>query len=163
MTEDTSGANQDFPVHKMMEIWTAVKTDEIDQLEEEEKQLALLMQDHAEEYGDEFDSIKSGELKSYDPETEKNPFLHIMIHASIENQLATKEPIEAYQFFNTMRSKKVSRHESVHLVGCFLAHLMYDVMVEHKPFDNDRYKFLLKRYKGKKPASIYADMEKGFK
>ena len=46
-----------------------------------------------------------------------NPFLHITIHTVIENQLEARDPIEVLQFYNAMRKKKCSHHDTIHLIG----------------------------------------------
>lgn len=163
MTNQQGDSSQNNPEHLMITLWKTAKDGNMDQLSEEEKQLAQIMIDHEEEYGKEFEAFANREKSDEAAASEENPFIHMTIHATVENQIRDKDPIEAYQFFNSMRAKKIDRHESIHLVGCILAHFMYDVMVEHKPFEHERYKLMLKRYKGKKPASIYAALETGFK
>ena len=162
MTNLNDNSLQDNPEHFLIKLWKMAKAGQTDQLSEEEKQLAQIMIEHEDEYGDEFETYANRDKSNDASASEQNPFVHMTIHATVENQIRDKDPIEAYQFFNSMRAKKIDRHESIHLVGCILAHFMYDVMVEHKPFDHEGYKLMLKRYKGKKPASIYASLETGF-
>ncbi len=162
MDNQKGDSRQTEPEHVMIKLWKVAKSGKTDQLSEEEKQLAQIMIDHEEEYGDEFTAYVNKEKSDEAAASEEYPFLHMTIHAAVENQVRDKDPVEAYQFFNSMLEKKIDRHESIHLVGCILAHFMYDVMVEHKPFDHEGYKSILKKYKGKKPASIYEASETGF-
>ena len=94
--------------------------------------------------------------REFDPDTDVNPFLHITIHTAVENQLAAKDPIEVLQFYNAMRKKKCSHHDTIHLIGAILVPLMFDTMKHQKPFDNDRYVSMLKKYKSRKPDKIWA-------
>jgi hypothetical protein len=73
----------------------------------------------------------------------------------VENQLAAKDPIEVFQFYNAMRKKKCSHHDTIHLIGAILVPLMCDTMKHQKPFDNDRYVSLLKKDKSRKPDKIW--------
>jgi hypothetical protein len=91
----------------------------------------------------------------FDPDSEANPFLHITIHLIVENQLKNRDPIEAYQFYNSMRKKKVSLHEAVHLIGAILAPLIVSLLQQKREFDLDFYVTLLKKYKTKKPDKIW--------
>ena len=77
-----------------------------------------------------------------------------------ERQLESKEPIEALQFYNSMTKKKVSRHDTIHLIGLILTPLMLNSMQKNLPFDKDKYVAALKKYKGKKPERIYEALEK---
>ena len=38
----------------------------------------------------------------------------IIFHQIIENQLESREPVEAFQFYNSMKKSKISRHEAIH-------------------------------------------------
>ena len=83
-------------------IWQYAKNNDIEYLSDEEKLLAEAMLEH-EEYYDEFEYADALVDYEYDPDTEVNPFLHITLHAVVENQLKAKDPIEVYQFYNSMR------------------------------------------------------------
>ena len=72
----------------------------------------------------------------------------------IENQLESKDPIEALQFYNAMRQKKCSHHDTLHLIGLILAPFMFHTLQANRPFDLDSYKKLLKKYKTRKPDRI---------
>ena len=68
--------------------------------------------------------------------------------------LEAKEPIETYQFYNSMRKQKVSHHDTVHLVDAILAPLILNTLQQRRAFDLEKYKSLLKKCKGKKPEKI---------
>ena len=96
----------------------------------------------------------------YDANSEENPFLHIMLHSAIERQLESKNPIEVFQFYNSMRKRKISRHDTIHLLGAILTPLGVNVMRQKAPLDKSKYAALLNKYKGKKPSRIYESLEK---
>lgn len=93
-------------------------------------------------------------------EPEFNPFLHIAIHSVVENQLAERDPIEVFQFYNAMRKKKCPHHDTIHLIGMILTPLMFGVLQGEETFDPDIYKALLKKYKTRNPEKIPDLLEK---
>jgi hypothetical protein len=141
-------------------IWEIAKGGDLDCLSGEEKWLAKVMLEHADEYFNQFEMADLTYDYEYDVDSDVNPFLHIVLHSAVERQLEAKDPIEAYQFYNSMRKKKLSHHDTIHLIAAFLAPLMVKVMQEGKAFDLDNYKLLLKKYKTKRPDKIYEAMEK---
>ena len=141
-------------------LWEIAKGGDLDQLSGEEKWLAKVMLEHQDEYFNQFEMADLTADHEYDVDTEENPFLHIMIHSTVERQLEAKDPIETYQFYNSMKKKKFSRHETIHLIGAILAPLMFQVMEQQREFDLEKYKFLLRKFKNRKPDRIYDSMEK---
>lgn len=135
-------------------IWEKVKTGEFNDLPPEEYKLALIMKEHEEEFFNQFEFADITYDHEYNPDEEVNPFLHIFIHSIIENQLEERNPIEVFQFYNSMKKKNCSRHVAIHLIGTILAPLMLPVLQNSGPFDIDTYKYLLKKYKNRKPEKI---------
>ncbi|MBC8458438.1 MAG: DUF1841 family protein [Deltaproteobacteria bacterium] len=144
----------------MHDIWGKAKSGDLDGLSPEEMQLAQIMKDHEEEFFNQFEFSDLTYDHEYDPDTEVNPFLHVYIHSVAENQLSEREPIEVFQFYNAMRKKKCSHHESIHLIGAILAPLMFSVIKEQRPFDIDTYKHLLKKYKTRNPGKLLDLLDK---
>ncbi len=138
----------------MASIWKRAKTGDLNGLDDEEKLIARIMQEHEDEFHSQFDT--AGEIGGSLLESGKevNPFMHVVIHVVVENQLAAREPIEAFQFYNAMRKKKVPREEVIHLLGFFLIPLLFHTMETGVPFDERRYRGLLKKMKKKKPWKI---------
>jgi len=137
-------------------LWEKAKNNDLDGLGDENRRLAEAMLMHEDEFFNIFEFADVLHDREFDPDTDGNPFLHITIHTAVENQLAAKDPIEVFQFYNTMRKKKCSHHDTIHLIGAILVPLMFDTMKHQKPFDNDRYVSLLKKYKSRKPDKIWA-------
>ena len=105
-------------------IWEIAKSGQLDPLSEEHRKYAKVMLEHKEQYFEQFETADLTYDHDYDLDSEESPFLHIALHVIVENQLKAKEPIEVYQFYNSMRKRKVSHHETVHLVAAILAPLI---------------------------------------
>ena len=141
-------------------IWEVAKTGDLDVLEAEERQIAEVMLEHQDKYFNQFEMADVLADHEYDPESETDPFLHVIFHAIVENQLDARDPIEVYQFYNSMRKKKVSRHDTIHLIGAILAPLVVSSLQGRRAFDLEQYKSLLKRAKAKKPEKIMDWLER---
>lgn len=156
MLDDVRKRNRE----RMHRIWQVAKSGNLDVLSGEERQFAEVMLEHQDKYYNQFEMANALSDHEFDPKSETDPFLHITFHTIVENQLKAKEPIEAYQFYNSMRKKKVSHHDTTHLIGAILAPLILDTMRERRAFDSEKYKSLLKKFKGKNPHKIMAWLEK---
>jgi hypothetical protein len=137
-------------------LWEKAKNNDLDGLDDEDRRLAGAMLMHEDEFFNVFEFADVLHDREFDPNTNINPFLHITIHTAVENQLAAKDPIEVFQFYNAMRKKKCSHHDTIHLIAAILVPLMFDTMKNKAPFDNDRYVSMLKKYKSRKPDKIWS-------
>jgi hypothetical protein len=142
-------------------IWKRAQTGNVEELSDEEKLLASIMLEH-EEYHNQFEILDLLHDHQYDVQSEVNPLLHVIFHAVIENQLAAREPMEVYQFYNAMRQNKVSRHEAIHCIGTIFSYLIQGVLTGTGSFDDEKYRSLLKKLKNRKPDKIVAAMESEF-
>jgi hypothetical protein len=59
-----------------------------------------------------------------------------------------------------MKKNKITEHTAIHCMASILIRLIYDVLKENAPFDNEKYKSLLRRYKDKKPEKIQPSLER---
>lgn len=137
-------------------LWEKAKNNDLEDLNDEERRMAEAMLLHKDEFFNEFEFADVVPEREFDPDADVNPFLHITIHTVVANQLAARDPIEVYQFYNAMRNKKCSHHDTVHLIGAILVPLMFDTMKNKEPFDNDSYVSMLRKYKSRKPDKIWA-------
>ena len=137
-------------------LWEKAKNNDLDGLDDEDRRLAEAMLLHEDEFFNVFEFADVLHEREFDPDTDVNPFLHITIHTAVENQLAAKDPIEVFQFYNAIRKKKCSHHDAIHLIAAILVPLMFDTMKNKAPFDNDRYVSLLKKYKSRNPDKIWS-------
>jgi hypothetical protein len=141
-------------------IWEAAKAGSTAELNDEDKKLAQIMLQHQEEFHNQLEFADVISDHDFDPEHETNPFLHILLHSVVENQLELRDPIEVYQFYLSMRQKKCDHHEAVHLVSVVFVFFLFETLKYKIPFDNAGYRNSLKRHKDKKPEKIMAAMEK---
>lgn len=154
MKEEILKELRSFSREHMHQIWEKLKNNELDDLDYEEKRYAKIMEAHKEEFFNQFEFADLMHDREYDPDTEVNPFLHILIHAVVETQLDNRDPVEVFQFYSAMRRKGCSHHDTLHLIGVILTPLMFDVVKQQKPFDQDAYRSFLKKYKTRKPQKI---------
>jgi hypothetical protein len=136
------------------DIWKKAQKEELHDLNEEEQRLGKIMLDHSDEYFNQFEFADALADHEYNPESEVNPFLHVMLHAIAEKQIQDRNPIEAFQFYNAMLRKKCSRHEAIHLLRIIPAKFIFQILKEKKPFPLESYRKILKEYKSRKPEKI---------
>jgi hypothetical protein len=141
-------------------IWELAKNGNLDILTGEEGRYAEVMLEHEEEYFNQFEMADLTYNYQYDPDTEENPFLHIALHVVVENQLEAGQPTEVYQFYDSMRKRKCSHHDAIHLIAALLAPLIVIALQRNGAPDEELYRSLLRKYKGKKPEKIWALMDK---
>jgi len=135
-------------------IWQKAQNGNMEDLDEEERQLARIMLDHSDEYFNQFEFADVLADREFDPEKETNPFLHVTLHAIAENQIQNRDPIEAFQFYNAMLKSKCTRHEAIHLLSAILIRFIFPVLKEKRRFSLGSYCGLLKKYKSRKPEKI---------
>jgi hypothetical protein len=136
------------------DIWKKAQKEELYDLNEEEQRLGKIMLDHSDEYFNQFEFADALADHEYNPESEVNPFLHVILHAIAEKQIQDRNPIEAFQFYNAMLRKKCSRHEAIHLLNIILTRFIFQILKEKKPFPLEGYRKILKDYKSRKPEKI---------
>jgi hypothetical protein len=145
---------------RMRTMWEIVKKGNLDTLSGEEKRLGEVMLEHEDRYANHFESADISGDQEFTPGSGEDPFIHVTLHAIVENQLEAKDPIETYQFYNAMRKKKVSRHDAIHLIAAILTPLIVSTLQQNEVFDLQKYKSLLKKCKGKKPHKIFQVLDK---
>lgn len=138
----------------MHAIWEKAKDRRLDGLDESEKQIAMIMLDHAAEFHNQFEFADVTKEHEFDLEDEVNPFMHICLHVVVENQLAERNPPEVFHFYNAMMKKKCTRHDALHLIANILFPMVFQVLRTKKPFDLERYRTLLQKMKNRKPEEI---------
>lgn len=139
-------------------IWQKAKHGDINGLDEEERHIAKILLEHSEEFFNQFEFADTLSDYNFDP-SEVNPFLHIAIHAIVERQVEERNPVEAFQFYNSMLRKKCTRHEAIHLLGLILFKFLHPFLKGEGKISPKEYCDLLKLYKFKKPEKIYKLLE----
>lgn len=145
----------------MHRIWQVAQSRNLDGLTDDEKEIAWIMLEH-EEFNDDFRNAEELADYEYNPDSEVNPFMHIGIHIAVENQLKQKEPLEVCEFYNAAKERGVSHHEIIHRLGFILMPLVFHTLKHLKPFDNERYKNLLRKHKDTDTEMLEALLEKEF-
>ncbi len=143
----------------MYDLWEKAKAGDFEDLSDEQERIARIMLEHQDEFYNQFEFADLTYDHEYDPDSEYNPFLHIVIHSTVEAQLEQKDPIEAFQFYNAIRKKKYSHHDAIHFIGQILVCLIFDVMKYKSPFDLETYRKLLKKYKTRNPEKLMDSLE----
>ena len=141
------------------EIWKKAQNGELQGLDEEEQRLGKIMLEHSDEYFNQFEFADALADHEYDPETEVNPFLHVILHTVAEKQVEDRDPIEAFQFYNAMLRNKCSRHEAIHLLTIILVKFIFQILKEKKPFPVEDYRKILKEFKSRGPKKIHRLVE----
>lgn len=85
--------------------------------------------------------------KDYTPEMgQTNPFLHMAMHISIQEQLSTKRPTGIEQLHQSMLKKNKDPHETEHLMMECLGKMLWQAQSENRMPDENSYLSCLKRY-----------------
>ncbi|MDX8395130.1 MAG: DUF1841 family protein, partial [Mariprofundaceae bacterium] len=65
-----------------------------------------------------------------------NPYLHLSLHLTLEDMVATKQPTEVAQALEKMISiKKMDRHDALHLILDILAETLHQAQRVGKDWD----------------------------
>ena len=91
---------------------------------------------------------ESAELdKDYTPEMgQTNPFLHMAMHISIQEQLSTKRPTGIEQLHQSILKKNQDPHETEHLMMECLGKMLWEAQSQNKMPDENDYLSCLKQY-----------------
>ncbi len=85
--------------------------------------------------------------KDYTPEMgQTNPFLHMAMHISIQEQLSTKRPSGIEQLHQSMLKKNKDPHETEHLMMECLGKMLWEAQSQNRMPDENHYLNCLKKY-----------------
>ena len=85
--------------------------------------------------------------KDYTPEMgQTNPFLHMAMHISIQEQLSTKRPNGIEQLYQSMLNKNKDPHETEHLMMECLGKMLWEAQSQNRAPDEHDYLNCLKKY-----------------
>jgi len=79
-----------------------------------------------------------------------HPILHVLIHQTIENQIAGGEPAIMGQAVEALTQRGLSRHEAIHQVGAVLIEEIWPAITKNRPFNEPRMARRLRRLVRKK-------------
>jgi len=99
------------------------------------------------EYHALFENEASELDKDYTPEMgQTNPFLHMAMHISIQEQLSTKRPAGIDQLHQSILSNNKDPHETEHLMMECLGKMLWEAQSQNKTPDENDYLNCLKSY-----------------
>lgn len=136
------------------DIWELAKARDLDALDPDERRLAKIMLDHGEEFFKDIDFADDYPGEDDTDDSEVDPFFHITVHAIVEDQLEERDPPEVVQFYDAMQKKQSGHHEAIHLIAAIFVPLLFDSLMEQKPFAMETYKAFLMKYKNSNPARL---------
>ena len=85
--------------------------------------------------------------KDYTPEMgQTNPFLHMAMHISIQEQLSTKRPIGIEKLYHSLINKNKDPHETEHLMMECLGKMLWEAQSQNRAPDEESYLTCLKSY-----------------
>lgn len=85
--------------------------------------------------------------KDYTPEMgETNPFLHMAMHISIQEQLSTKRPFGIEQIHQSMLNKIKDPHETEHVMMECLGKMLWEAQSQNRAPDENDYLICLKSF-----------------
>lgn len=117
-------------------VWEMVMTEA--ELEGEEAVLAEILKQHP-EYFDIWEH--AGIL---DPSEEvlrdgANPFVHVAIHQTVENQIADRDPLQTAETLEALMQAGYTRHEAIHAIGAIISDEIFEIMRDNRRFDEAGY------------------------
>jgi len=116
-------------------IWEMAQMGKI--FDGEDAVLVEALREHPEYYEvwDQVDELSDEELV----QDGVNPILHVIIHQTVENQLAAKDPPVVHETLERLVRSGLSRHEAIHAIGSVLSVEMWEILKEERPFEEERY------------------------
>ena len=111
-----------------------------DQLEPLELQLAKIVEKHPEYH----DLIKNLDSEYFPEQGNTNPFLHINLHLTLQDQLTMDQPKGIRGIHNRLLVKIKDEHEVEHMMMEHIAEMIFNAQKNNTAFDLDGYIIALK-------------------
>ena len=112
-----------------------------DQLEPLELQLAKIVEKHPEYH----DLIKNLDSEYFPEQGNTNPFLHINLHLTLQDQLTMDQPKGIRGIHNRILVKIKDEHEVEHMMMEHIAEMIFNAQKNNTAFDLDGYIIALKK------------------
>ncbi|MCU7800680.1 MAG: DUF1841 family protein [gamma proteobacterium symbiont of Lucinoma myriamae] len=108
-------------------------------MEPMESLIASLISQHP-EYHDFFDQIEQNQDKDFTPEMgQTNPFLHLGMHISIQEQLGTQRPPEITSLYQSLCTKLGDAHEAEHQMMDCLGEMLWSAQRNNEQPNENTY------------------------
>ncbi len=112
-----------------------------DQLEPLELQLAKIVEKHPEYHN----LIKNLDSEYFPEQGNTNPFLHINLHLTLQDQLTMDQPKGIRGIHNRLLVKIKDEHEVEHMMMEHIAEMIFNAQKNNTAFDLDGYIIALKK------------------
>ncbi len=113
--------------------WEKYKANQL--LEPLELQLAKIIEKHPE-----YQEIINNLDTEYFPEQGKiNPFLHINLHLSLQDQISLDQPKGIKEIYNSLVKKIKDTHRVEHIMMEQIAEMIFNSQKNNKPMDQEQY------------------------
>lgn len=102
-----------------------------------------------------FDIWEQAELLPPDEEVLRDgvdPFFHVAIHVTVENQVANGDPSQTAETLEAMIQAGYDRHDAIHAIGALVAEQIFEIMAHDQPFDLESYAEALRELARTKPS-----------
>ena len=144
MKDKTSPDRKTLRAHRQI-FWDAWQKAQADlPLNAMEVRISRVIQMHP-EYHHFFNDMEDFLDRDFQVDDGMNPYLHLSLHLAIEEQLATKQPIEAAQIMEReVVERKHERHDAIHIILEVLAETVYESQREGREIDPLAYAHKLK-------------------
>jgi len=142
-------------------IWNTMAAERFAELSREDKKLGEIMMNHP-EYHEYFQDDNLFEGQEHPADDSFSPFLHLSLHAIIEDQVAAGTPAEAALLCEYIESRGYPRHEGIHVIMTILINLIFAAQKNNQPFDGQRYQSLLAKCRKVAPAEMYGVVAREF-
>jgi len=101
--------------------------------------VATLIKQHP-EYHDFFNDLEKNQNKDFTPDMgQSNPFLHLGMHISIQEQLSTQRPAALSPLYQSLCKKTDDAHEAEHQIINCLGEMLWLSQKNNQPLDETTY------------------------
>ena len=100
-----------------------------------EEQLAKIIENHPEYQ----DIIKNIDTEYFPEQGKTNPFLHINLHLSLQDQLSLDQPKGIKKIYNDLLKKVKDTHQVEHIMMDHIAEMIFNSQKYAKPMDLEHY------------------------
>ncbi|HEY4721105.1 MAG TPA: DUF1841 family protein [Anaerolineae bacterium] len=135
---------------RMQLIWQTAQAG--GDLDDEDALLAQIMREHPEWYPiwERLDQLSDAELENGGV----NPVMHVTVHQVILNQINGALPA-AGEVYGGLLAAGINRHEAIHRIGAVFMAGLWEVLHDHRPFDEAKYLQNLKQLLADTPPSLH--------
>ena len=100
-----------------------------------EEQLVKIIENHPEYQ----DIIKNIDTEYFPEQGKTNPFLHINLHLSLQDQLSLDQPKGINKIYNDLLKKVKDAHQVEHIMMDQIAEMIFNSQKYEKPMDLEHY------------------------